>query len=389
MENTALKDLFLLDPSITFLNFGSFGACAKPIFEDYQKWQLELEREPVQFLTVNGLRYLEESRKALGQYLNCHGDNLVYFPNPSHAVNMVAKSLALQPGDEMLSTDIEYGACDKAWNFYCKKAGATYVRQSITLPLTSKEKFVEEFFKGFSDKTKLVFISHITSSTALVLPIKEICAEAKRRGVLTFVDGAHGPGHVDVDLTDLDADMYTGACHKWMMTAKGSSFIYVKKEHQHLLDPLVVSWGYDSAFPSHSKFIDYHQGQGTRDISPFLTIPKAIAFMQENDWKSVSKACKKLVRDNAQRFCDLLETRPLAPLSEEFLGQMLSLPITAPEPEKLQRHLFEKYNIEIPVMRHGEKVFIRYSINAFNTQEDLDRLYHALGEIKYAGALLK
>lgn len=382
MQNASLKHHFLLDPSVTFLNFGSFGACVKPVFEDYQKWQLELERQPVQFIAVNGLKYLQESRHALGKYIHCDGDDLVYFPNPSHAVNMIAKSLNLQPGDEVLTTDLEYGACDKAWDFYCKKAGATYVRQPISLPLVSKEKFVEEFFKGLSPKTKMVFISHITSSTALILPVKEICEIAKQKGILTFVDGAHAPGHIDLDVQDLDADIYTGACHKWMMTAKGSSFIYIKKEHQHLFDPLVVSWGYDSAFPSHSKFLDYHQGQGTRDFSAFLTIPKAIEFMQENDWKNVSKSCKELVRNNAQRFCDLLNTTALCPVTDEFLGQMLSLRINTPEPEKLQRHLYEKYNIEIPVMRHGDKTYIRYSLNAFNSQEDLDKLYDALSEIK-------
>lgn len=383
MQHASLKQHFLLDPSITFLNFGSFGACVKPVFEDYQKWQLELERQPVQFVTVNGWKYLEQSRQALANYINCAADDVVYFPNPSHAVNMVAKSLDLQLGDEVLTTDLEYGACDKTWYYYCKKAGAKYVRQPITLPLVSKEKFVEDFFKGLSPKTRLIFISHITSSTALILPVKEICAVAKQKGILIFVDGAHAPGHIDLDLQDLDADIYTGACHKWMMTAKGSSFIYVRKAHQHLFDPLVVSWGYDSAFPSHSQFLDYHQGQGTRDYAAFLTIPKAIEFMQQHDWKNVSKSCKEMVRANAHSFSELLQTKPLCPVGEEFLGQMLSLEINTREPEKLQRQLYEKYNIEIPVMRHGDKVYIRYSINAFNTQEDLDKLYEALQKVRF------
>lgn len=380
MQN--LKSQFLLDPSITFLNFGSFGACVKPVFEDYQKWQLELEREPVQFITVNGLKYLQQSREALGAYIGCDADDVVYFPNPSHAVNMIAKSLNLAPGDEVLTTDLEYGACDKAWNYYCHKAGAKYVRQNITLPLTTKEKFVEDFFKGLSPRTKLVFISHITSSTALVLPVKEICEIAKQKGLITFVDGAHAPAHVSLDLRELKADIYTGACHKWMLTPKGCSFIYVKKELQDRFDPLVVSWGYDSAFPSPSKFIDYHQGQGTRDFSAFLTVPKAIGFLKANSWPEVAAQCRELVSRNAQRFCDLLDTAPLCPLDDGFLGQMFSIPVLAKEPEKLQRHLFEQYKIEIPLMRHGDKVYLRYSVNAFNTQEDLDKLHSAVQELK-------
>jgi len=381
MPSFDIRDLFLLRKDITFLNFGSFGACPKPIFEDYQKWQYELEQEPVQFITVNGLRYLEKSREALASFLNCGAKDLVYVTNPSYAVNTIAKSLNLQQGDEVLTTNLEYGACDKAWNYYCKKTGAKYVQQSISLPLTTKEKFVEEFFKGFTSKTKLVFISHITSSTALIFPVKEIVAEAKRRGVLVFVDGAHAPAHVDLDLTALNADIYTGACHKWMMTPKGSSFLYVKKELQERFDPLVVSWGYEAFFPSDSKFIDWHQMNGTRDYSAFLTIPKAIEFMNQYNWKEVSEKCKKLVRDNALRFCELAGSQPLCPISDEFLGQLFSIPINTKEPEKLQRHLFEHYKIEIPVMRHGDKVYLRYSINAFNSQHDLDVLYNAISEL--------
>lgn len=376
-----IRDLFLLRKDITFLNFGSFGACPKPIFEDYQKWQYELEQEPVQFITVNGLRYLEKSRETLATFLNCGAKDLVYVTNPSYAVNTIAKSLNLQQGDEVLTTNLEYGACDKAWNYYCKKTGAKYVQQSISLPLTTKERFVEEFFKGFTSKTKLVFISHITSSTALIFPVKEIVAEAKRRGVLVFVDGAHAPAHVDLDLTALNTDIYTGACHKWMMTPKGSSFLYVKKELQERFDPLVVSWGYEAFFPSDSKFLDWHQMNGTRDYSAFLTIPKAIEFMNQYNWKEVSERCKKLVRDNALRFCELAGSQPLCPISDEFLGQLFSIPINTKEPEKLQRHLFEHYKIEIPVMRHGDKVYLRYSINAFNSQHDLDVLYNAISEL--------
>lgn len=376
-----LKSQFLLNPDITFLNFGSFGATPKPIFDDYQNWQVALERDPVQFMTVRGTQYLKESRQSLANYIHCQEDDLVFVTNPSYALNIVAKSLDLKPGDEILSTDLEYGASDKAWDYYCSKAGASYVRQHITLPLSSKQQFIDDFFKGFSSKTKAVFISQITSSTALILPVKEICERAKEKGLLTIVDGAHGPGQIPVNLSELKADVYTGACHKWMMAPKGCSFLYVKKEIQHQFDPLIVSWGYKSEFPSASLFLDYHQMQGTRDFSAFLTVPKVIDFLKENKWEEVSASCKKLVRDNAQRFCDLLGTKPLCPISDEFLGQMFSIPIKPLSPERLQRYLFQTYNIEIPVMRHGKDVYLRYSINAFNSQEDLDKLYVALKEI--------
>lgn len=383
-----IRDLFYLRKDITFLNFGSFGACPKPIFENYQKWQYEMEQEPVQFITVNGLRYLKQSREALADFIHCQPDDVVYVTNPSYAVNLIAKSLNLQPGDEILTTNLEYGACDKTWDYYCSKHCAKYIKQTITLPLTTKEKFVEEFFKGLSDKTKLIFLSHITSSTALVLPVKEICAVARQKGIMTFVDGAHAPAHVDLNLSELNADIYTGACHKWMMTPKGCSFLYVSPQYQQKFDPLVISWGYHAMFPSNSQFLDYHQMNGTRDFSAFLTVSKAIEFMKEFGWKQISEACKKLVRENALRFCELAGSQPLCPVTDEFLGQMFSIPINTPEPEKLQRHLFDHYRIEIPVMRHGNHVYLRYSINAFNAQHDLDVLYNALKEIMTKNSLL-
>lgn len=379
MQNIASQ--FLLNPNITFLNFGSFGACVKPVFEKYQQFQLELEQEPVQFITVKGLQYLQTAREALAQYINCHEDDVVYVPNPSYAINIVAKSFPLQKDDEILTTNLEYGACDRTWNYYCEKAGAKYIRQPINLPIVTKESFIENFFEGLTHKTKAIFISHITSATALQFPVEEICAIVKQKGLFTIVDGAHAPAQTNVNLQTLQADVYTGACHKWMMTPKGSSFLYVKKEHQHLFDPLVISWGYKSDYPSHSPFLDYHQTQGTRDFSAFLTIPTAIQFMQQNNWQQVTAHCKQLVKNNALHFCNLLGTQPLAPLHSNFMAQMFSIPIKTNEPEKLKALLYNKYQIEIPVMKHENKVYLRYSIQVFNTQTHLDILTNAIKDI--------
>ena len=377
-----LKSQFLLRDDITFLNCGSFGACPKPVFKRYQEYQLELEQEPVLFMTSTGFRYLQQSRQALGEYVNCHEDDLVFMPNPSHAVNLIAKSFPLKEGDEILATDIEYGACDKAWQFYCSKNGAVYKRQPIRFPLESKEDFVHQFFNGLTSKTKLVFISHITSSTGLRLPVEEVCRVAKEKGLMVFVDGAHVPGHIPLDLQELDVDIYAGACHKWMMTPKGSSFLFVKKEYQNLFDPLIVSWGYKALFPSHSQFLDYHQLQGTRDFSAFLTIPDAIQFMKEHRWNDVSKHYRKMTQDNAETFCKLLVAEPISPVNDDFVLQMYSARIKTKEPEKLHDHFFNEYKIQIPVMRHDDKVYLRYSLNAFNTQEDLDNLFDAIKKIQ-------
>lgn len=384
-----LKDYFILNKDITFLNFGSFGAAVKPVFERYQQYQVELEQEPVQFITVKGPKYLKASRKALGEYINCNQDDLVYVTNPSYAVNIIAKSLQLQPGDEVLTTNLEYGACERTWNYYCAKAGAVFKQQPIRLPLEGKEDFVEQFFKGLSSKTKLIFLSHITSTTGLRLPIEDIIAKAKEKGILTFVDGAHGPGQVEVDLEKLGVDLYTGACHKWMMTPKGSSFLYVKKEWQHLFDPLIVSWGYNALFPSQSQFLDYHQMQGTRDFSAFLTIPNAIEFMKEHNWVNVAAHYRKMVQDNAPEFCSLFNSKPLAPVTDHFIVQLLSCEIKTKDPEKLKAHFYDAYKIEIPVMRHDNKVYLRYSLNAMNSQQDLDTLFAAIKDIQKKTTLIE
>jgi isopenicillin-N epimerase len=389
MFTNSLASQFLLRKDVTFLNFGSFGACVRPVFERYQQYQLELEEEPVRFITVNGLEYLKQSRQALGEYLNCDADDVVYVTNPSYAVNIIAKSLKLQAGDEILTTNLEYGACDRTLRYYCKKAGASYIKYNVPFPLTTKEEFVEQFMKLATEKTKLIFISHLTSSTGLRFPVEEICKAAKERGILTFVDGAHGPGQVPVDLTAMDVDIYTGACHKWMMTPKGSSFLHVKRELQHLFDPLIISWGYEAAKPSHSQFLDYHQLQGTRDFSAFLTIPDAINFMKQHNWPQVNTACRKLVQENAAEFCKLLNASPIAPVNDDFIAQLYSAPIKTKEPEKLHHHFFDQYKIEIPVMPHGDKVYLRYSIQAFNSQADLDKLFDAIMEIKKSTSLIE
>ena len=386
----SLKDQFLLRPDIHFLNFGSFGATPKPIFEKYQDWQRVLEAEPVQFIAFDGYQYLADSRAALAKFLNCADkDDLVYVTNPSFAINMIAKSFPLEAGDEILTTDIEYGACDRTWNYYCTKKGATYRRQKINLPITTKEQFIEDFFKGYNEKTKAIFISHITSATGLILPAEEICAIAKEKGLITIVDGAHAPAHIPLDLSSIQADFYTGACHKWMMAPKGCSFLYATKSVQPICDPMIVSWGYQAAKPSHSKFLDYHQMIGTRDFSAFLTVATCIEFMEQHNWKVVGKKCHEMVLAHAPRFFSLMNSTPISPLNSEWIGQMISIPIQTPDPEKLQRTLFLDYKIEVPIMRQGDDVYLRYSINAFNTVENLDALYYAMKEIQKQGILLK
>lgn len=384
-----MKSVFLLDNNITFLNHGSFGACPKPIFEEFQRLQLELEQEPVHFIQKKLPVCLKEAKKPLAKFISCNEEDFFFTPNPTFAVNTIMRSLKLQVGDEILTTNHEYGAMDRTWNFYCKKSGAKYIRQEISLPIISKEQILEEFWKGYNSNTKVIFLNQISSSTALIFPVKEICDKAQQLGLITIVDGAHVPGHIDLNISELNPDFYTGTLHKWMLAPKGSSFLYVKKEFQADIDPLVVSWGYESLAPSESRFLDYHEYQGTQDVSQYLCTPKVIEFLEENNWKEKSKACRKLVLDNYQRFCDLVGTQPICPISEEFLGQMASIPIRTEKPMELKELLYSKYKIQIPIMPLNDKIYMRYSMNVYNSQEDLDILYRAITDIIESTDLIK
>lgn len=381
MLKNNLTSQFLLRKDITYLNFGAFGACPKPVLEKCHQIQEEVEEDPTFFMMEKLPQYLKDARIALSDFLNCNPEDVVYVTNPSYGVNIVAKSLRLNQGDEVLATELEYGACDRTWEYYCSQRGAVYVRQKIRFPIESKEDFVSQFVQGITSKTKLIFISHVTSSTGLRLPVHEICQIAKEKGIPTFIDGAHAPGQVAVNLSELDADFYTGACHKWMLAPKGSSFLYVKKELQNLLDPLLISWGYNSDNPSNSQFLDYHQMQGTKDYSTFLTVPAAINFMKENNWDDVRAECKTITQNNAERFCNLLNTAPLCPVTDDFIAQLYSTRVQINAPEKLHDTLYNQYKIQVPVMPHNNTWYLRYSINAFNSNDDLDKLYDAMEEI--------
>lgn len=376
-----MKSKFLLDPTITFLNHGSFGATPQSVFEAKVNLQRELEADPVHFIQKKLPIYLKAAKEPLAEFIGCDTDDFFFTPNPTQAINTIMRSLQLQQGDEILATNHEYGAMDRTWNFYCKKSGAKYIRQNISLPITSKEQILEDFWKGFSSKTKVVFINQISSSTALIFPVKEICDKAQELGLITIVDGAHVPGHIPLNLRELNPDYYTGTLHKWMLAPKGSSFLYVKKEFQADLDPLIVSWGYESLFPSESQFLDYHEYQGTNDHSTYLCTPQVIQFLKENNWETQAKACRAMVIEQYPRFCKLLNSQPLCPVTEEFLGQMASIPVCTSKPMELKEILYSKYHIQIPVMPLNDGVYLRFSINAYNTIADLDTLYAALWDI--------
>src|SRR5262249_13744891 len=222
LTGAALRELFLLDPEPVLLNHGSCGACPRPVFDEYQRWQRELERQPVEFLARRYPELIEEAKARLATYLGARPDDLVFVPNATAGMNVVARSFELGPGDEVLVTNHEYGAVDYLWAHVCARSGATLVRRAVE-PGPS---LVEELWTAATPRTRVISVSHVSSATALRFPVEEVCRRARDGGILTAVDGAHAPGQIELDLASLGADVYAGNCHKWMCAPKGAGFLW-------------------------------------------------------------------------------------------------------------------------------------------------------------------
>ena len=345
-----MKERFLLDPDVTFLNHGSFGATPKPVFEAYQAWQRELEREPVDFIARRLGLLLADARAQLGDFVGAHGDDLTFVQNATTGVNVAARALRLEPGDEVLSTNLEYGACILTWQRLCR---------FVQAPL-------DELFDHVTERTRAIFVSHITSETALLLPIDEIVREARARGLTTVVDGAHAVAQVDLDLDALGADFYAGNCHKWLCAPKGAGFLHVRPDWQDRVDGVITSWGYEEP----ATFVSRTERQGTRDSAAYLSVPAAIEFFRAHDDRA---RCVALAREARRDLCALLRTDPIAP--EDMVLQMASVRLPRPDPELSQR-LFDDHRIEIPVSHDG--TLLRISVAAYNDRGDVDRLLEAL-----------
>lgn len=374
-----MRELFLIDPNVIFLNHGSFGACPREVFEEYQRWQREMERQPVEFLGRRLDHLLNDAREKLAAYLGAVADNLIFTPNASAGINIVARSLALEAGDEILTTNHEYGAMDALWAHVCNKAGATYRRQPIPLPLTSAHDFVEQLWAGVTPRTKLIFLSHITSPTALLFPIEPIIQRAREHGILTCIDGAHAPGHIPLALEALGADFYAGNCHKWLCAPKGAAFLVARPEHHAWLEPQVISWGEKAP---ERTLVNRHQWQGTRDVSPYLTLPAAIKFQETRHWGEVRTRCHEMARAMRGKLADLTGLEPIAPDSPDYFRQMVAaaLPpqLDLEAVTALQQRLYNEYHIEVPMTVLDGHYFIRVSFQGYNTPAEAAALLAAL-----------
>ena len=384
----ALRAEFLLDPDVIFLNHGSFGATPEPVFSEYQRWQRELERQPVEFLGRSADRLLDEARARMAAFVGCNADELAFNPNPTTGVNVVARSLRLEPGDEILGTDLEYGACERTWEWFTAKQGASYVRAHIPLPVSDPDAIVEAIFAEVTPRTRAIFVSHITSGTALRLPVEAITRRAHELGLLSIIDGAHAAGQIPVNLHELGADFYAGTFHKWTCAPKGSGFLYAAPQHHGWTESPIVSWGWVEGREQHrpdNVFISRNQMQGTRDLAAYLATPAAVDYLAAHNWDAVRDRCHELVgeaRDRIATLFDLPQICPEASGDFAWFRQMATIPVPAnTDPVALKNRLYDDYRIEIPVTIVDDKPMLRISVQGYNSAADIRALIDAVEEL--------
>lgn len=382
MDAARPGELFLLDPAIIYLNHGSHGATPGPVFDAYQAWQRRLEREPYRFMHNELPGLLHEARDVLGRFVHADPGDIVYVPNATFGVNVAARAVPLKPGDEVLSTDHEYGAMNNVWRYLCGQSGAAYVRRPLDFPAPGPEALAEHLWGGVTPRTRVIFMSHITSPTALRLPVETVCARAREAGIMTVIDGAHAPGHVPLDLAALDPDFYVGVCHKWLCGPKGSAFLYARRDAQPAIEPLVVGWGWGEEKPRTfgSDFLDALQYLGTDDLSAYLAVPDAIRFQQAHDWPRVRARCSEMLRVALERIAAL--TGVPSPYGDGIGLQMAVVPLPPVEDlGVLKARLYDEFHIEVPCLEWNGRQFVRISVQAYNTRRDLEALHDALAAL--------
>lgn len=372
-----IRSQFLLDSEIHYLNHGSFGACPRPVFDEYQRWQLQLERNPIDYFTrqLKGLFSketagpLEAARRGLSAFVNGDSQGLIFTPNVTVALNAIAHSLALSEGDEVLTTDHEYGTIRETWKRKCEASKAIFSEVKISLPVGTQSDFVDQFWSSVTPRTRIILMSHITSATALVLPVMEICKRARERGIITVIDGAHAVGQIPLDMEAIGADFYTSNCHKWLLTPKGTGFLYVREDQREALEPMVISW----AEINKPSFSLRHEMWGTRDMAAFLSIPAALKFREEFEWDIRSAAARKVVHRYRDIFAHqyerdvICDTSWLAQMGSVFLPQEIDL-------RKLWNYLWETHRIEAMITRWQKEPILRLGFNAYNQESELDDL---------------
>jgi isopenicillin-N epimerase len=340
-------------------------------------WQRRLDQQPMDFFVRQYESAWLGARQRLAEFVGAAPGDLVFVENATAGMNVVAGSLTLSAGDQVLLTDHAYGAVQRIWDRACQQAGADRVTVELPRPIQAPEEVVAAIAGALTDRTRLLVISHITSATALIMPIRSICQAAAARGVPVCVDGPHAPLHVDLNLALLDCDYYTASCHKWLSAPFGSGFVYVNPRCQSGIQPATLSWGrLLPALPA--SWDEQFIWSGTRDPSPFLSVPAAIDFFTELGLERVRARMYKLAEYARQRLLDLLGTTPLASPAAQWYGAMAHVPLPPGEAQPLQQWLWDQHRIEVPIVTWHDQRYVRVSCHLYNTTHHIDRLVEAL-----------
>ena len=406
--STPASDLlgyWALDPGVTYLNHGAFGACPWPVLRAQDEWRTRMERQPIRFHDVELEGHLAHARGRLAEFLHADQADLAFVPNATTGVNTILASLDFEPGDEILTTDHEYNACLNAARRVAGKHGAKVVVASLPFPATSPEEMATALLDRVTPRTRLVLVSHVTSPTGLVLPVERVVAELAQRGIDTLIDGAHAPGMLALDLAALGAAYYTGNCHKWLCAPKGAGFLHVRRDRQAQIHPLVTSHGANSPRADESLFRLEFDWTGTSDPTAYLSIPAALDFMSglaPAGWPEVIGRNHELVLVGRQKLLAVVGGSPLAP--ESMLGSLAAIelpdtvrpspiaPDSASDPrstyplDPLRDALSDADSIEVPVFAWPHtpadaaprRRLLRISAQLYNSPGDYDRLAAAL-----------
>ena len=385
-----------LDPSITFLNHGSFGATPRAVLEDQTTWRMRLEAEPVLFLDRELPGLLAEARLALGAVLGGDEDDLAFVSNATTGINAVLRSLRFSPGDELLATDHEYNATLNALREVAERDRARVVIARVPFPVRSPAEVIDAVVGATTSRTRLALVSHVTSPTAAIFPIRDVVRELQGRGVDVLVDAAHAPGMVAFDLDETGAAYTAGNLHKWLCAPKGSGFLHVRRDRRHLIRPVVISHGANGEGAGHDRFRAEFDWTGTGDPTPYLAVPAAIRLLESLRPGGLAalitdrRALTLAVRD---RLCEALGVAP--PLPDSMVGTMTAIPLPADFPADLQAQLFDRHRIEVPVAEWPVRAaredgrqplrLLRVSVAPYTDLGDVERLVDALEDLRLAG----
>jgi len=385
-----LAQHWTLDPRIDFLNHGSFGACPKPVLEAQTELRARMERQPLQFLARDLEGLLDEARGDLARFIGADPDDLAFVPNATSGVNTVIRSLELEPGDELLTTDHAYNACRNALRWQ-ERRGAKVVVAAVPWPIAGPSQVVDAVLGAVTARTRLALLDHVTSPTGIIFPVEEIVGRLQERGIDSLIDGAHAPGMMPLDLRGIGAAYFTGNCHKWLCAPKGAAFLYVRRDRQQRIRPLTISHGANAARTERSRFRLEFDWTGTDDPTPFLCIPHALRFLGSlfpGGWPDLIERNHALAVRGRKLLCEALRVE--APAPEEMLGSLASVPLPDAKGKMplargvfwhpLQRALLERHDIEVPVMPFPAlpRQLIRISAQAYNSEDQFARLATAL-----------